>query len=1157
MANYQVASDAEFTSALSSLSTGADSIEFLDAGTFTSITIPSTVPTGVTFFAETSQVPTLERLIINKGGIRVDGLKVQVNHDYVAAAESDWHLVEINNLTDYAGLELENLYLRGGYYNAGTLEDFITTAGSAETAYASLIGDLANGIYSGDVGVNNGVNGLTYLPGGIGPGLGGGVRPDGDLLIQGCTITDLKGGIEQRPAMGAGQRILIRKNHFIRSYVDTINLSQPGTTYAGPEWLEITGNEFEDCVWCQPQDNKNPHGEPIQIFGSSGTASQLPGVFIAGNLIWYRPGFRGGGQRFFFSDHNYGYPYRAPVIVDNLVLSRRSTKGIWIEADSPNKTGAVYAYAYRNAPLANPTQQAIVGNAGYTHPSTGVAADAGAAGAAVMTITWDGNFTGKNFLGDNIVEAVSSSAEIDTSHRTNLVLGAASVSNTYSTAYDAPATGWDDLDTAQKTLDAYTPKTAYAAKGPVRSSDTVTTFLDRWSGATKSWSDLPSYVGIANKVRQTANTAVTSDWGCIHAPSGTAIPISGSRTMTPGTGLEWREADDEAGTNATSWSSTAGTVTHGKFLQLRGTSPVAAATTETFTYTIGSEAFTWRVQTESNTAFPLATFDGTQIVRKSTTAWSSATSDKFTLAISWKMPTSGTDKNLLAASPSGEGRLNITARGATKKLSISMTGVGSATAIFSKDITINTAVDDNALHTVLISVDISQATAAAGLLCYVDDVKDTAGAGTWTSPGPFAFANSGMNPQAGGVTNTPNYIGDLAMLWWHPGVALDLDDPDVRNAFDAAYIGPNGEGPMAGTAPEVFMPGVATNFESGDPNLGTGDAWAKVIGTNAITAGNAESWPPTLQLVAEVQTAGPYSVGQPIDVLVYAAGYTQADTITGSTDQTGTFDDSTLDVVAGSNGVTFTYTPGGSGGVDHTLSFASTIGYTAPSNVVLTVQTSGSDTTPNAFDLGDQTDAALSTVYESSQITVSGIDAAANLTITGGEYSINSGGWASSATTVNNGDTVKVRGTSSASFSTAVDVALTIGGVSDTFTITTAAEDTTPAAFDLGDQTGAELSTVYQSNEITVAGINSAADLTITGGEYQINGGAWASTATTVSVDDTVSVRGTSSASYLTAVNVALTIGGVSDTFTITTKAEPVEGGATHGSMSLGLTLQL
>ena len=97
------------------------------------------------------------------------------------------------------------------------------------------------------------------------------------------------------------------------------------------------------------------------------------------------------------------------------------------------------------------------------------------------------------------------------------------------------------------------------------------------------------------------------------------------------------------------------------------------------------------------------------------------------------------------------------------------------------------------------------------------------------------------------------------------------------------------------------------------------------------------------------------------------------------------------------------------------------------------------DTTPDAFSFTDLSNQALSTQVESNAITVAGINAAAAISISGGEYQINGGSWTSAAGTVTNGQTVKVRHTTSASNGTATDTTLTIGGVADTFTSVTAA----------------------------------------------------------------------------------------------------------------------
>lgn len=142
----------------------------------------------------------------------------------------------------------------------------------------------------------------------------------------------------------------------------------------------------------------------------------------------------------------------------------------------------------------------------------------------------------------------------------------------------------------------------------------------------------------------------------------------------------------------------------------------------------------------------------------------------------------------------------------------------------------------------------------------------------------------------------------------------------------------------------------------------------------------------------------------------------------------------------------------------------------------------------------------------------------------------------------NNTYIVNVRATDSAS-----------NTADQTVTVTVTQVDTTPTAFSFVDVTDAALSTVYESNAIIVAGINTNSPLTITGGEYSINGAAYASSAVSVNLGDSIKVRGTSSSSNSTAVNVALTIGGVSDTYTITT----VAAGASTAGEPIGLLLIL
>lgn len=117
-----------------------------------------------------------------------------------------------------------------------------------------------------------------------------------------------------------------------------------------------------------------------------------------------------------------------------------------------------------------------------------------------------------------------------------------------------------------------------------------------------------------------------------------------------------------------------------------------------------------------------------------------------------------------------------------------------------------------------------------------------------------------------------------------------------------------------------------------------------------------------------------------------------------------------------------------------------------------------------------------------------------------------------------------------------------------------AAGDTTPDQFAFTDQTAVDVSSTITSAAIQVTGIDAAAAITVSGGTYDINGsGTFVSTAGTVNNGDTVRARHTSSASYVTATNTTVTIGGVSDTFTSTTRVEPAgEAGGVGAPTRMG-----
>ena len=126
------------------------------------------------------------------------------------------------------------------------------------------------------------------------------------------------------------------------------------------------------------------------------------------------------------------------------------------------------------------------------------------------------------------------------------------------------------------------------------------------------------------------------------------------------------------------------------------------------------------------------------------------------------------------------------------------------------------------------------------------------------------------------------------------------------------------------------------------------------------------------------------------------------------------------------------------------------------------------DTTPNAFTFTSVVDVAPSTVVTSNVVTISGINVASPISIVNGTYSIGCGAtFSSAASLISNGQTVCVRHSASASSTTQTTTTLTVGGVSGTFTSTTASSGT-PVNGQCGTANGQIASTLPTSNLCSV-----------------------------------------------------------------------------------------
>ena len=197
-----------------------------------------------------------------------------------------------------------------------------------------------------------------------------------------------------------------------------------------------------------------------------------------------------------------------------------------------------------------------------------------------------------------------------------------------------------------------------------------------------------------------------------------------------------------------------------------------------------------------------------------------------------------------------------------------------------------------------------------------------------------------------------------------------------------------------------------------------------------------------------------------------------------------------------------------------------------------------SDSIPDAFDLGDASAVLPGSTHLSSIITVAGINVSAAISVAGGMYAINGGAFTSAVGSVVAGDTVQVSGVASSSWSSTVNVVLSIGGISDTFSVTTVAEDQVPDAFSFASVADALPLAEVTSESITVAGINAASPITIDAGLYSINGFFTGAPAEVVA-GDVVSVRLTAPDDYGLTLTATLTIGGVSAGFSVSTLVAP------------------
>lgn len=254
------------------------------------------------------------------------------------------------------------------------------------------------------------------------------------------------------------------------------------------------------------------------------------------------------------------------------------------------------------------------------------------------------------------------------------------------------------------------------------------------------------------------------------------------------------------------------------------------------------------------------------------------------------------------------------------------------------------------------------------------------------------------------------------------------------------------------------------------------------------------------------------------------------------------------------NGGAFTKAPGSVVAGDH-VRLRHTSGSSANQTVV-TVLTIGGiegdfrsttvavpDFKPKAFAFTDVEDAAPSTKIKSNKLTPKGYNSGVAISVSGGEYRIMAGdvwgAWTTSPGQILPGNAAQLRLTSASTYQTPVSAMLTVGGVSSVWTVTTRNPDTVPAPFTLVDQTGVAPASTIKSNKLVPTDFEAPAPVSVLNGQYRLRTGdvwgKWTTVAGTIAPGQALQVSVKSAQAQATTTSAVLDIGGVSDSFDVTT----------------------
>lgn len=194
------------------------------------------------------------------------------------------------------------------------------------------------------------------------------------------------------------------------------------------------------------------------------------------------------------------------------------------------------------------------------------------------------------------------------------------------------------------------------------------------------------------------------------------------------------------------------------------------------------------------------------------------------------------------------------------------------------------------------------------------------------------------------------------------------------------------------------------------------------------------------------------------------------------------------------------------------------------------------DRMPNPIVFTPVVGAEFNTQYTSNSVMITGINVTVPISITGGEYRVNNGVWTNQPSIVNNGDTVTVRTNTAQSSLYTYTVVLTVGEGQGIYTVTTKQILDVPNTVSFTNLMNTELNTPQTSNMVTITGINVPISISVSGGSYSKNGGAYSTTPTTAVNGDTFILKHNSAGLGLTSTTTVFNYGNKTANFITSTR---------------------